>query len=366
LDPGAFTNVLAANLRANESNVLSVVTGYTSTLYMSLDALYLSYLKWEAAPIALAASQISSTFTTIHKIRVANASLEALASADVPGSLLNQFSMDEHEGYLRLATTSWSDSPEGIRQLNNVYVLDLELHRVGALQGLAPNEQVHSARFLGDRAYLVTFEKIDPLFVIDLSDPTDPRVLGYLEIPGYSDYLHPYDADRILGLGKDAIPDEIGDFSWYQGLKLSLFDVADVAHPEELARFGIGDRGTDSEALHDHHAFLFLPDRGLLVIPVTLALIDPSDWGGDPPPWAYGETVWVGAYALRVSVEGGFEFAGRITHLDDPIKPMYGWDYQRTVRRSVVIDDVLYTISGSLVKANGLADLAEIGVLPYG
>ena len=366
LNPGSFTNVLAANLRADESNVLSVVTGYTSTLYMSHAALFLTYFKWAQTNVIFLAPQSSETWTTIHKIRIEGAAMEAVASGEVAGSLLNQFSLDEYAGFLRVATTSLESGSEGFVQTNNVYVLDEGMRTVGSLVGLAPRESIYAARFLGDRAYLVTFEKIDPLFVIDLSVPTDPRVLGYLEMPGYSDYLHPFDATRLLGVGKDATPDATGNFSWYQGVKLSLFDVGDVARPAELDRFGIGDRGTDSEALRDHKAFLFARPSGVLVLPVSLAIIDPADYGGDVPPWAYGEIVWIGAYTLRVSVESGFELVGRVTHVEGPIDPYAGWDTTRQIRRSLVIGDVLYTVSASIVKANALADLAEIGTLAYG
>ena len=364
-NPGSYTNVLALDLTSDASSVLSVVTGYTSTVYMSHAALYLAFLKWnEPSPLFLA-PQVVTTWTTVHKVSVAGVTMEAIASGDVSGWLLNQFSLDEYAGYLRVATTSTAQSAERFEQTNNVYVLDGALRLVGSLEGLAPRESIYAARFLGERLYLVTFEKIDPLFVIDLSVPADPRVLGYLEMPGFSEYLHPFDEGRLIGVGKDAAPDEFGNFSWFQGLKLSLFDVTDVGSPEELARLAIGDRGTTSEALQDHKAFLFLRDRGILVIPVSLALIDPNAWEDPLPPWAYGETVWIGAYVLRVGLTSGFEVVGRITHFEGDLDPYVGWDSLRVVSRSAVIGDVLYTVSGGFVKANALADLAEIGGLAY-
>ncbi|MGQ0796259.1 MAG: beta-propeller domain-containing protein, partial [Methanobacteriota archaeon] len=362
---GSYTNVLAVDLEAGASTVLSVVTGYASTVYMSTAALYLSFLKWTEPSPLLLAPQVVTTWTTVHKVRVAGLAMEAVASGDVSGWLLNQFSMDEYAGYLRVATTSSVQSVERFEQRNNVYVLDGSMRLVGRLEGLAPRESIYAARFLGERLYLVTFEKIDPLFVIDLSDPADPRVLGYLEMPGFSEYLHPFDEARLIGVGKEAVPDEVGNFSWFQGLKLSLFDVGDVAQPEELARIAIGDRGTTSDALTDHKAFLFLRERGIVVIPVSLALLDPNDWEDPLPPWAYGETVWIGAYVLRVGLASGFEVVGRITHIEGPLDPYTGWDYLRAIGRSFAIGDVLYTVSGSFVKANALADLAEVGGLAY-
>src|SRR3989338_2964753 len=151
---------------------------------------------------------------------------------------------------------------------------------------------------MGERAYLVTFVNIDPLFVIDLSNPANPAVLGELKIPGYSDYLHPYDDTHLIGIGKDAAPSDRDDFAYYQGLKLSLFDVSDVSSPKEIDSFSIGDRGSESFALHDHHAFLFSREKNLLVIPVTEAKVDPSDYVGEIPQSAYGKTVFQGAYVF--------------------------------------------------------------------
>ncbi|NIP67558.1 hypothetical protein GWM83_02345, partial [Candidatus Bathyarchaeota archaeon] len=114
---------------------------------------------------------------------------------------------------------------------------------MGRLEDLAPGEKIYSARFMGDRGYLVTFRKVDPLFVLDLSQPTNPKVLGKLKIPGYSDYLHPYDENHIIGVGKETVAAEQGDFAWYQGVKISLFDVTDVEDPREIDKYEIGDRG---------------------------------------------------------------------------------------------------------------------------
>ena len=149
----------------------------------------------------------------------------------------------------------------------------MNLQTVGKLENLGTGENFHAARFMGNRCYLVTFQRTDPLFVIDLSQPNNPKLLGELIIPGYSDYLHPLDETHLIGLGKDAVAAE-GNFAWYLGLKLSIFDVADVNNPKEIAKFNIGDRGTSSEALYEPKAFLFDSSKGLLVLPVDLYLIN--------------------------------------------------------------------------------------------
>jgi len=137
----------------------------------------------------------------------------------------------------RIATTAWTS---GSSQ-NNVYILDVDLNIVGKLENLAPKESIYSARFMGDRCYLVTFRKIDPLFVIDLKNPYDPEVLGQLKITGYSDYLHPYDENHVIGVGKETVAADWGDFSWYQGVKISLFDVSNVSNPVEIDKYEIGE-----------------------------------------------------------------------------------------------------------------------------
>lgn len=370
-EAGSFSNLLAFDAVTGHQNLLSVVTGYTSTVYMSFDALYLTYTKWNAVspgPVFFGAPTTSSnTWTTIHKVRVNGTAMEAVAHADVPGTLLNQFSLDESKGYLRVFTTVDHWSEDTFSQDNNLYVLNGDLAQVGSLEGIAPGEQIHSTRFVGDRAYLVTFEKIDPLFVIDVSDPTAPRILGELHIPGYSDYLHPLDEDHLLGIGKDTENATEGDFSWYQGLKIAVFNVSDVTNPVQSTEYIIGDRGTNSDVLYDHKAFLSIPSRGLVVLPVELAIINASQYPDPLPPWAYGEIVWQGAYVLSVSLTDGISLYGRVTHGNGTVDPYYGryLDYRFAIHRSVYIGDVLYTVSPAMVKANALADLSEIASVVY-
>jgi inhibitor of cysteine peptidase len=281
---------------------------------------------------------------------------------------LNQFSMDEYQGYFRIATTT------GWMEQNNVYVLDSDLKVVGKLEGLAPGEKIYSARFMGNRAYLVTFKKIDPLFVVDLKDPENPIVLGELKIPGFSDYLHPYDENHIISVGKNAVDE--GSFAWYQGVKIALFDVSDPGNPVEISEYSIGDRGTDSYVLSDHKAFLFSISKNLLVIPISLAKIDESKYPEGVPPNAYGDFVWQGAYVFNVSLENGFVFKGGITHMENnvdyysysPYSAYYPYSTDYLVKRSLYIGDVLYTISDKLIKMNNLDDLSQINevALPSG
>ncbi|ODS41247.1 MAG: hypothetical protein A7315_06760 [Candidatus Altiarchaeales archaeon WOR_SM1_79] len=304
--------------------------------------------------------------TTIHRIAIWNGKIEYMTSGAVPGYILNRYSMDEYCGYFRIATTTGHVSRNGDSGVSNhVFVLNMDLISVGGITDIAVGEKIYSARFMGKRGYLVTFKKVDPFFVLDLSNPTDPYVLGELKIPGYSNYLHPYDENHVIGIGKDTVPAQEGDFTWYQGVKLSLFDVTDVNNPKELAKYIIGDRGTHSLALDDPHAFLFSKDKNLLVIPILLAEIDESKYPEGYPPYTHGDYTYCGAYVFDISLKDGYELKGKISHCESMDPGSFSWYYDSPyqVKRSFYIEDYLYTVSGNMIKANSLDDLTEINTV---
>ena len=312
--------------------------------------------------------------TIIHKISVEDGNIDYICNGSIPGNVLNQFSMDEHNGFFRIATQINRYWRTDSQKTSNVYILDGNLDLVGKVEGIAPGENLHSARFMGNKAYLVTFKKVDPFFTLDLSDPYNPKILGELKIPGYSDYLHPYDENHIIGIGKDAVePQEeyswTRDFAWYQGLKIALFDVSDFDNPKEVAKIIIGDRGTDSPVLWDHKAFLFDKEKELLVLPVSLYEIadEIKEQNYGYTGNTYGQFKIQGAFIYRLSLEDGFEFRGTITHMDENDYPddnyYWRWDSLEHVTRSLYIEDVLYTISNDMVKMNSLDDLSEINTL---
>jgi uncharacterized secreted protein with C-terminal beta-propeller domain len=346
-----YTTIIAINTQNDdqEPTYETILLGASSNLYVSPDNIYLTFPVWGEGVG-------DSERTSIHRIQIAGAEIKPVASGEVPGMVLNQFSMDEYEGYFRVATTTH----EGTSR-NNVYTLNMALNITGSLENLAPGETIYSARFMGQRGYLVTFKQVDPLFVIDLSDPRHPEELGYLKVTGYSDYLHPYDENHLIGIGKETT--DAGEFAWYQGVKISLFDVSDVGNPREISKYEIGDRGTDSPVLWDHKAFLFDKSRNLLVIPVLVAEVDVSDYPEGVPSWAHGEPVWQGAYAFNVSVDQGIQLKGRITHIESPAELEEGYYYSYSpfsIERSLYIDDVLYTISDAKIKMNSLENLDYI------
>jgi uncharacterized secreted protein with C-terminal beta-propeller domain len=344
------------------------VVGSGQNVYASQKNLYLAESTYSYGPMPLMAvgvpEQESKEKTVIHKFSLNKGKIAYLGSMEAPGRILNQFSMDEFEGHFRIATTVGRVSRMGGSSSNNIYVFGEDLKLKGKLEDLAPGERIYSARFMGKKAYLVTFKKVDPLFVIDLSNPEKPKVLGKLKIPGYSDYLHPIDETHLIGLGKETVEAEEGDFAWYQGIKLAVFDVSDVENPIELHKTVIGDRGTDSYALHDHKAFLFDKEKELLVIPVLLAELSEAQKKSGYKPNTYGEFTFQGAYVYRLTLENGFELKGRITHVsdEDSFKKSghYYYGGGNAVKRALYIENILYTISDNKILANNLSDLLLI------
>ena len=350
-----FTTIVALNVQndTQEPNHETVLLGGSRAIYVSMSNIYLTFPEYP-----MEADEIERT--AIHRVGIEKESIRFEATGEAPGTVLNQFSMSEYNGYFRIATTSGHVSRTFAQatSTNNLYVLDMDLNVVGELEDLAPGETIYSVRFMGNRGYIVTFKNIDPLFVIDLTNPTAPTVLGSLKVTGYSGYLHPYDENHIIGIGKETEASDREDFAWYQGVKISLFDVSDVSNPVEVAKYEIGDRGTDSPILTDHKALLFDKERNLLVIPVRVAEIDPSKYPGEVPDWTYGEYVWQGACVFDISPDG-IALRGTITHLEDgaDLKNNYWLYSEYFVERSLYIDNVLYTVSDKLVKMNDLESL---------
>jgi len=304
-------------------------------VYGSTRSLYVATQRWTDRPDPLRPSIVPLRVTTaLHRFDVSQPQrTEYRASGEAPGFLLNQWSLSEHEGVLRVATTempAWSTGESEsfvttLRQQGN------ELIKAGQVGGLGRGERIYAVRFMGDVGYVVTFRQVDPLYALDLSKPERPTVLGELKIAGYSAYLHPVGEDTILGLGQDA--DERGRV---RGTQLSLFDVSDLRRPAKLHGRAVGP--SFSEAEFDHHAFLYWNPSRLVVVPVQLHT---------------GPELFSGAIAFRVSRAQGVEEVGRISHAGAP------------VRRSLVVGDALLTVSEAGVKASALRTLADRGGVTF-
>ena len=291
--------------------------------------------------------------TIIHKISIDEDKIEYVAKGSVPGILLNQFSMDENGDRFRVATTTeYYIQHQGTVRANAVYVLDEQLNIVGGLDEIAPDESIFSARFMDDRLYLVTFQQIDPFFVIDLSSDT-PKILGELKIPGFSNYLHPYDEDHVIGFGRDTKEVDNGRVQQL-GIKIALFNVADVKNPIVADDIIIGDSSTHSEALHNHKAFFFDKKSGVLSIPVSG---DAENLNGisSSKMFAPDYNRWSGFYVFDVDISEGFNLKGTVTHSAEDSR-YYGMGNARTF----YIDDILYTASEAFLKMNYLNNLEEV------
>ncbi len=264
--------------------------------------------------------------TEIFKFRLEALEVVPIARGSVPGYLLDQFSMDEYKGYFRVATTSEVISGlklmggAAIERQNNVYVLNEELEVVGKLEGLAVGERIYSARYLGDLMYLVTFRQVDPLFGIDLSDPENPKVIGYLKIPGFSEYLHPY-GNYLIGVGMQA--DEQGRVT---GFKVSVFNVSDPSNITEVSSF-VMEGNVYSEVLRNHRAFVINYREGYIMIPISGYLREGK----------YVGKLLEGILVLKIGEDGKLELLGILEH--------------EGAFRSAFINEVIYSVGHLSIKA---------------
>ena len=312
----------------------------------------------------------SGTYTNIYKFNLLeDGSIKYDKKAKEKGETINQFSIDEYAGNLRMALY---DS-EGSR----VVIFNNEMEKIGETEALAEGERMYSSRFLGNKAYLVTYKTIDPLFVIDLSNPERPEVLGELKIPGYSTYLHPYDENHLIGIGmqteervnRDSSGRVRSTSAVITGMKMALFDVTDVNNPVQISDTVIGDSRTTSAILTNHKALLFSKEKQLLAIPVNNYTedfeIENSSDEYDSIVSSYTnynkQYVSEGYFVYNINLTDGFTLKGTITHEKTKSNKFY-YNVSRLLR-GLYIDDNLYTVSEDYVKVNRLEDLQEISQL---
>lgn len=326
-----YLNIVAFNITNNQEANVESYLGAGEEIYASKENLYVTKTKYDYEK-----NNKTSITTEIYKFNLNNANCTFAKAGDVPGSVLNQFSMDECNGYFRIATTD-STSWNSESNTNNLYVLNENLETIGKIEGLAKGERIYSVRFMGNRAYMVTFVETDPLFVIDISNPTTPTVLGELKIPGYSKYLHPYDETHLIGIGEDTdvVNYGYGDRVVTNGMKMAMFDVTDPNNPQELYNVKIGEKGTYSELLYNHKALLFSKEKNIIAFPVS---ITEDDY----------KVTFQGAIVYGVSLEKGFELKTKISNSATDYDRYYS---RNRVERIIYIKDTLFTLSNGLIKA---------------
>lgn len=330
----------ASGAAAFATSLGSLVGSGGATVYMTPSALYL------ATPQDNSSGTGSSTDTRIDRFTVEGTAVDWQAGGVVTGTLINQFAMDERDGRLRVATHTLSSQFAGgtwaTVEDNGVYILDTEgdsLDLIGSVTGLAPGEQLYAVRFVEDTAYLVTFLRTDPLFAIDLSDPTAPTVEGELVIPGFSNYLQSVGDGLLLGIGQETEPG-----TWNTRMHVTLFDVSDSTNLIQIERQFLDEdaQWSWSESQFEHHAVLYSAGDGLLVVPVAASGYDPQSGA-----YRYETTLQVLTVdATGVTVRG-------VIHTDG------------IVSRTVRIGDVLYAIGEDHVTAYRLDDLSEVGRAPW-
>lgn len=372
-----MTAVVTLDADDIESIVASVaVMSNSSTIYASREALYVADAEYDA-------ENHYREFTSIHKFAFdQDGAAGYAASGSIPGRLLNQFSLGEHDGYLRAAThirtfnlIALDDGPVNSAEpdagvsvdataqsfappepSNAVFVLgevDGNLEVVGEIRGIAPGERIFSARFMGERGFLVTFRQIDPLFGLDLSDPENPILAGELKIPGFSDYLHPLGESHLIGVGRATETTEFGAVI-PAGLQLSLFDISDLSDPTLVHQITVGGPGSSSDVSRTHKAFTItrIGERDIIAIPAEL-------WSQQGQFFAQSKT-FDGVLTYAVDTQSGFEDLGSITGVVDS---EYGW---APWRRAAFIGDVLYAITPQGVSAARLSSIEDVSSVILG
>ncbi len=406
-----MTSIITMDINSPADYDAQTVVGYPSNTYVSTEALYLTDSDYTYD------GEFRET-TDIYKFAFSGATTSLVAAGTVPGRVLNQYSMSEHNGYLRIATTVWSSGglfTDGSPS-NAVYILQqngTSMEKVGTLEGLAPGETIYSARFLGDKGYLVTFEQIDPLFTLDLSDPTNPKAVGELKVPGFSTLILPMGDDHLLTIGRDT-SEEFG-WAFADGIRLSIFDVSDFANPQLAYHEVLGSTGTWSEALYNPKAFTYFSENDLIAFPAEMyewgevffderaksstmtnvgittdtvvdavettpienvtsngsdpddatsngTEIDDVDSNGDEPtdvviapptPSDY----FVGLYVYRATTDNGFEYVGRISTATDS---EYCYYCSPSFTRGVFIGDNVYAATSEGVQSAAVDEMDSI------
>ena len=305
-------------------------------------------------------------YTKVYKFNIlGNGEIKYSGKTKTDGKTINQYSVDEHNGNLRLALYDNKGS--------RIVIFDKNLNEIGKTSYLAKGENMYSSRFMGDKAYLVTYRTMDPLYVIDLKDETNPKVLGELKIPGYSTYLHPYDENHIIGIGmetkeiinKNSSGRVISTSARIVGMKMALFDVTDVRNPVQVSSTVIGDSRTTSAILTNPKALLFSKEKELIAIPVnnyaedfevtnsstTYSSIISSYTNYSKPYISEGYAVY------KINLTDGIKLKGIITHSSDDLYTRYSYYTKTKLLRGLYINENLYTVSENQIKVNKLDNL---------
>ncbi len=365
-DGVSVTSLLSLDLDDDATVNFVSVLSRPGTIFASADAVYMAVSHEQSREWGWYAGHAEKELSTVHKFAVGSFPQATVyrGSGLVKGRVLNQFSMDEKDHYLRIATTSGHlPDPAAHNTLSVMEDSDGKLGVIGELDQIAPSEDIRSVRFDGDRGYAVTFKKTDPLYVFDLKDPRAPKIEGELKIPGFSTYMHMMDASHLLTLGYDAA--DQGDFAFFTGVMLQIFDVSDSKNPKLTHKERIGTRGSSSEALADHLAFNYFAPKNLLALPMTICE------GGNTQGGFGTKMSFSGLMVYDVTTANGFSMRGKVAHPSSTNSGGSGAGYNDNgcsnwwseasseVRRSIIMDDFVFSVSDRRIKVNNLNALAQ-------
>jgi uncharacterized secreted protein with C-terminal beta-propeller domain len=370
-----YTVIPSVSMTTGKESLVSALTGPSATVYVSTSNIYVVFTNYpdlfsthgivgdvySGGTVSIANVEQAQN-STIMRAAYSGGVVTVAAAGVVPGSVLNQFSLDEYDGYFRVATGRFAEVNGSPTRSDDVYVLDMGMKQVSALRNIAPGENIYAVRFVGQMGYVVTFEQIDPLFAISFKDMANPVVLSALKVSGYSNYLHPLPGGYLIGVGKDAVPSSMANVAFYAGLKLSLFRVFDNGTSLQVSKMLIGDRGTDSPVLTDHLAFTFDSTRNITVIPLTLYRVsgNQTTCSGCPPP--YGDPVWQGVYVIKVAPTG-FTLLGKVSQYPPGLNFGDSANNNLQIDRSVMIGDYLYTVSQGEVMVSALSTFGTVATV---
>ena len=333
-DVNTYNYMIVGGFNINNSEEVQTETffGASDNIYANKENLYITELKIEN----------NMDKTIIYKFKLGENGIILECKGEVEGYLNNQFSMDEYEGNLRVATTIskneiYYDSTDstivmGTNQdvSNKLTILDDNLKEIGKIENMAQDEKIYAVRFIGKIGYIVTFKQTDPLFVIDLSDPTNPIIKGELKIPGYSSYLHPYDDTHIIGIGYNTKENSSGGIV-NTNMKISMFDISDLENPREMYTMDIGEEYVYSELEYNHKALFINKDKNLIGFPLTYN----------------GKNSFI---LIKINLENGFEKYNEIT------KEL---NYKTNINRGIYINSVFYTLAENEIISYDLNTMKE-------
>jgi inhibitor of cysteine peptidase len=354
-----FTTITSIDLQTlNTQAQFTTFLGSGHHLYMSENNLYLAVPNYAMMNHHSEKTITAHPTTNIYKLAVDGMEVTFHSTTEVAGTILNQFSMDEHKGNFRLAVTEGSTWDDANPSANHLFIFDNELNEIGSLVDLARGERIYSVRFMGDRIFIVTFKETDPLFVIDAKNPKQPSVLGELKIPGFSNYLHPYDENHLIGFGHDTkIMTNNGGGNPIivtNGVKISLFDVSDLSNPKEKFSEVIGGRGTYSPLNYDHKALLFNQKQELFAFPITIY----EHVGGTENEQKFS---FQGGYVYHINPVSGIVLKQKISHMEVGA-PYEEWG--SNISRLILIGEQIYAISPSKLTSHRIKDFELIGEIP--